>query len=287
MHEVRWINIVKPTVKDIERIRGNFNFHDLILEELLRPSARATVEAYDDYLYMVYYFPVYDPAEQTSRRAEMDFLITPREVITVSYQKLDALNNIDIENAKTTLDIVHAIVSAFLGFQERQLRHIREKVESVGLSLFKNREREVLEKISRLKRDISEYRVITRYQKPILESLLKEGANFWDEDSEVFLNDLRGGHIRVVEEVENFREAISDFEDTNNQLMNLKINNVMKTFTILSFLTFPFVLVATVFGMNLSGNPFFEISHGFWVLLGVIVVGIASMALYFKSRKWL
>ena len=68
---------------------------------------------------------------------------------------------------------------------------------------------------------------------------------------------------KTVKTEEVSAETISDFEDTNNQLMNLKINEVMRTFTTLSFLTFPFVLIATIFGMGAKDAPFVNEPNGF------------------------
>ena len=74
---------------------------------------------------------------------------------------------------------------------------------------------------------------------------------------------------KVANQLEDYREAISDFEDTNNQLMNLKINTVMKTFTSLSFLTFPFMLLAALFSMNTQGTPIINLPNAFWIVFGI------------------
>lgn len=54
----------------------------------------------------------------------------------------------------------------------------------------------------------------------------------------------------MVRHIEGCRETIMDFELTTSYLMSAKVTDVMKTFTILSFLTFPFVLFVAVFSMN-------------------------------------
>ena len=37
-----------------------YSLHPIIVDELRGPSARGRVEAYKNYLYFIYYFPVYD-----------------------------------------------------------------------------------------------------------------------------------------------------------------------------------------------------------------------------------
>ena len=282
-----WIDFLNPTEDDLAWLKSHFNVHDLILDELRKPSARSKVEAYDHYLYFTCYVPIYDQIEESSSRAEIDFLITKHQVITVHYKKIQPLTEAETEKSGNSLELAHSLLSSLLIFEERQLHHIQEKLEEIGSNLFKNKEKQILEKISRLKRDVSEYRIIVRHQEPVLDSLHVRGMEFWGPEAKAYLDDLLGANQKVMGQIESFREAINDFEDTNNQLMNLKINSVMKTFTILSFLTFPFVLLATIFGLHVADNPFVSMPYAFWVLLGIMVVGLVALAIYFKRKSWL
>ncbi len=282
-----WVDIVNPQKKHLDWLKREFNIHPVILEELRQPSARPKTEVYDDYIYFIYYFPDYDKEEETSKRVEIDFLITHNHVITVHYEKIEALEGFEIEKGEYPLQLLYRIIQALLQFQERQLQHIRQKVEQIGREIFKDKEKEVLRRISRLKRDISEYRIIVRHQGPILESLAHRALPLIGTSDDVpYLNDLVGDQLKIVNQLDDYRETISDFEDTNNQLMNLKINDIMKTFTILSFLTFPFVLLAALFGMNVKGVPLTGVEGGFWIVFGTMAVTMVALIAFFKRKGW-
>ncbi len=285
---VQWIDIERPTDKDIAWLGKEFGIHPVILQELKAPSVRGHVESYKDYLFFIYYFPRYDKDDEASVRAEIDFIVTKHAVITVHYEAIyDILNKFDVAAYDSSLMLMYRIVQNLIAFQERQLRHIREKVEAVGREIFHDKEKEVLEQITYVKRDVSEYRIIVRLQEPILHSLLLNGRTFWGKNAEVYLNDLLGDHLKVVSQIDDYREAIADFEDTNNQLMNMKTTSVMKTFTSLSFLTFPFMLLAAIFSMNIPGTPFMNMPGAFWIVTGVIIAGIIALAIYFRKKGWL
>ncbi len=284
---VQWINVGKPSEKDLAWLGKEFGIHPIIVDELRGPSARGRVEAYRNYLYFIYYFPVYDHRDEASARTEIDFIITKNTVITVHYDGLEgALDEPNIAHCDSSLAVMYHLIEHLISFQERQLRHIREKVEAVGKEIFKDREKEVLERITYVKRDVSEYRIVVRLQEPILRSLLAKGKKFWGDSAEIYLNDLIGDQLKVVNQLEDYREAISDFEDTNNQLMNLKINSVMKTFTSLSFLTFPFMLIAALFSMNTRGTPLVNMPNAFWIIFGIMMVGMVSLTIYFRRKGW-
>ena len=284
---VTWIDIEKPSEKDLDWIQKEFDIHPVIIEELRSTSSRGRVESYKNYIFFIYYFPVYDNEDEASARAEIDFIITKDTIITVHYgMAKETLEKLNVQPIGSPMEVMYAIVEHLINFEERQLRHIREKVEFVGKQIFKNREREVLEHITYLKRDISEYRIVVRLQGPIFHSLLIKGEKFWGKTAEVYLNDLIGDQLKVINQLEDYREAIADFEDTNNQLMNLKINTVMKTFTSLSFLTFPFMLIAALFSMNTRNTPIVDLPYSFWIIFGIIAAGMITLALYFKRKEW-
>jgi magnesium transporter len=284
---VQWVDVEKPSEKDLAWLGKEYHLHPVIVDELRGPSARGRVEAYKDYLYFIYYFPVYDPEDEASTRTEIDFIITKDSVVTVHYEPLsDVMDSFGVAGSDSSLAVMYALIEHLINFQERQLRHIREKVEAVGKEIFKDKEKDVLERITYVKRDISEYRIVVRLQEPILRSLLAKGKKFWGDSAEIYLSDLMGDQLKVVNQLEDYREAISDFEDTNNQLMNLKINSVMKTFTSLSFLTFPFMLIAALFSMNTRGTPLIELPYAFWIILGIMIIGMISLTVYFRRKGW-
>lgn len=286
-NDIEWIDIKQPSEKDLALLTEKFGIHPVIIEELRGPSARARVEAYKDYLYFIYYFPTYDREDATSIRAEIDFIVTKNAVITVHYDPLqDVFGDFDVQRFDSSLVVMYELVDHLINFEERQIRHIREKVEAIGREIFKDKEKEVLEDITYLKRDVSEYRIVVRLQEPILHSLLIKGRKFWGDAAEVYLNDLMGDQLKVVNQLEDYREAISDFEDTNNQLMNLKINSVMKTFTSLSFLTFPFMLLAALFSMNTRDTPLVNMPGAFYIVFGVMATAMVVLVAYFRRKGW-
>ena len=285
---VEWIDVARPTAKDLAWLKEKFGLHPVIVDELRGPSTRARAEIHKNYIYFIYYLPKYDKDDEASIRTEIDFIVTKNAVTTIHYEPVtEALENFEIKNEKDSLELLYRVVEHLIIYEERQLRHVREKVESVCRNLFKGQEKEILERLMYLKRDISEYRIVVKLQGPILRSLVAKGKKFWDaDDTEAYLNDLAGDHLKVVEQLEDYRETISDFEETNNQLMNIKISNVMKTFTALSFLTFPFVLIAGIFTMNTRDMPIVNLPGAFWIIVGFMVASMLVLVLYFRKKDW-
>src|SRR4051812_5610098 len=102
--KVSWVDILKPAEKDLTALQKEFDLHPLLVQELRNPSSRTRVEARDNYLYFIYYFPLYDIAEGASMRTEVDIIVTKNKVVAVHYDTFISLFDIDeLESAKDSL----------------------------------------------------------------------------------------------------------------------------------------------------------------------------------------
>ena len=296
--KLTWIDVQNPTKKDIEFIRKQHKFHPIILDELLHTSARSRVEPYEKYLFLTYHLPIYDKNIKSSRKGEVDFLITKDQIITVHYEDLEPLNNFwrrlnndknfkDLALGDNTGRLIYYLIEEILSFSQRQLRHIEENVTELTKELFQNNESQLLQRISYLKRDILEYSIISEPQKIILESLKEVGGKFWNENMKIYLSDLSGDHLKIMQHLYNFKETVDSLEQTNSQLLNAKTNAVMQRFTVLAFLTYPIVILTSLLNASvvddyIGSNPLVFGSIFILVLLVTII-----LLVILRKRGWI
>lgn len=295
--KITWIDISKPTKENLLFIKKQHKFHPVILDEILHPSARSHVEVYSDYLFMTYHLPSYNQTNKTSQKAEIDFLITKNTLITIHYEELEPINkfikeletkiNLRETMMKNTGKVVYGLLEEIIDFSTRQLRHIEEDVTSLTQELFNGHEEEMLKKISYAKRNILAYRVISRPQEIILQSLREAGAKFWGEEMRIYLSDLIGDHLKVTQQLENYCETVEGLDSTNIQLLNAKTTAVMKKFTVLAFLTFPMILVIAFFTVG-SIDKLINSDAGIFMpaFIGALAI-IIILLIIFKKKKWL
>ncbi len=293
-----WIDVQNPTKKDIEFIRKQHKFHPIILDELLHTSARSRVEPYEKYLFMTYHLPIYDKKLKSSRKGEVDFLITKDKIITVHYEDLEPLNNFwrRLSNdpvfkeralSEDTGRMLYYMLEEIFFFSQRQLRHIEDEVSTLTKNLFQNEEKKLLEDISYLKRDILDYSIISKPQAIILDSLREVGGKFWGENMRIYLSDLSGDHLKIMQLLDNFKETVDALEQTNSQLLNAKTNAVMQRFTVLAFLTYPIVILTSFFNASIIDNL---ISHNPMIFAGisfVVILVTIGLLVLFRKKRWI
>jgi len=296
--KVMWIDILRPSRTDLEFLKKQHDFHPIILDELLHFSNRSRVEFYKTYLYLTYHLPMYDKNLKTSRRAEIDFLITKDQVITVHYEDLEPIENFfrSISNnphfkekamGHNTAWLVYYLIQEIIAFSMRQLRHIEENIGYISQEIFKGREAELLEKISYVKRDVLDYSIISQPQEILLNSFLEVGTKFWGEDMRIYLNDLVGDHSKVTQRLENYHQVIQSLEDTNSQILNAKTNRIMQRFTILAFLTFPIFLFTSLIQIEKVNRYLFSSPLYFWETLLAVIGVVVILVFIFRKRGWL
>jgi Mg2+ and Co2+ transporter CorA len=209
-------------------------------------------------------------------------------VITVRYGEIEPLDVFEGHlNAskefreqvlgKNTLTLTYNLLQSIIAFSFRQLHHIEEHIGSISSEIFKSREQKLLARISYVKRDVLDYRLISRPQGILLSSLRMVGTEFWGKHANVYLDDLVGDNLKTQQHIENYLEVIEALESTNSQLLNAKTNRVMQNFTVLAFLTFPLVLFTAIYEIGARTGEF-------WMGFGSTLVATIIIILLFKRR---
>ncbi len=289
-NNLNWVDIEKPTQKDLDWLKINFNIHPITLGELIPPSRREKVEHFDNYLFLVMYVPEFHQKKKTTRPIELDILITKNHLITVHNETIEPLKDFDKKSeekpdlkskyfSSTTGHLFYWISEELLNFAERQLVHIGKKINQVEDDMFKGIERDLIREISIIKRDILDFRVAIRPLNRIFNSLTNRGIKFWPEKSDdlkIYFSDLIGDYERIWSEIDNYTDTINALEDTHTNILSNKTNTIIRTFTILSFITFPAMLTAAILQTN---------SADFLVIAAVIMFTTIFMWIYFKTQK--
>lgn len=296
---ITWLNIFNPSAEDLKNIAKNYKIHPLILNELTKPTLRPKVEGYDSYLYMVLHFPIFDAASRTTLSREIDFIFTKNALITVHYDKIAPFEELlsqcesDEEFRERHLRgnsaiLLHKIITTLFEFSLRELDHIRQNVDDVERKIFEGKKHyNVIEEIAFIRRDILNFWRTIKPEGLALESLSERGVLFFGDELKPYFSDLIGSYLRVLNLLENQKEAIEVLYDTHESILTTKTNEVMKLFTILAFITFPLALLVDILGIPSEHNPIYGKAYDFWLILGA-VVGIMSVMLYvFKKKDWL
>ena len=181
--QVTWIDVKEPSPKELKFLAENYGLHPLIVESLRTPTIRATAEDLNGYVYVVLHFPVYNPAKKVSQPVEVDFIITPSNLISVRYEKLEPLDNF-LQKCKSasllkrnsmnesSIYLFHQLLKELYSFSSRQLDHIDNKISQIEDAIFAGHQKEMLFALSLSSSDILNFLRSLKPHASVLESLL-------------------------------------------------------------------------------------------------------------------
>lgn len=295
--KVTWIDIQDPTQEDIKYLKENFNFHPLVLGELIPFGHRPKVEGYKNYLFMTFYYPIHIKTNRETRPRELDIITTKNTLITSHYRSIVPLKslfdkcNLYPEVRKKYMKwsagyLLFLLLSGLWKGCLTKLDRINARIEMIEKEIFQGKEKEMVREISVVKTDIINFWRIVEPQRETLESLSKEGTAFFGERFEPYFADIIGTCGKAWNSLKTFKETVLALEDTNQSLLSTKTNEVIQVLTVFSVILLPLTLIASIWGMNLS-LPFANSPSGFWAVLLLMLFLMSFLFIYFRKKKWL
>jgi magnesium transporter len=294
---LRWINIERPMPVDRAWLEEHFEFHPLDYEDVLSRNQRPKIDEYDDYLFIVLYFPVFDKTVGRLNAAELDMFIGPDYLITLPNTPLPPVEYL-FERCRSSDEVrqnllskgsgylLYKIVDDSFDYCFPMLRKIGNKLERLEEDIFEGRSEEVVRDISNSKQEIINFRKVIRPQRAVLRDLERTKQRYLAEDLEVYFDDIVDASERIWDMLENYKEVVEALEDTNESVLSHRVNEVLRVLTAFSVVVLPLTLIASIWGMNV-GVPWEGDTQGFWIVLGGMVVLLAGMVGYFRRRGWL
>ncbi|MBN2854279.1 magnesium transporter CorA family protein [Patescibacteria group bacterium] len=296
---LRWINVNNAAKAEINYLRKNYNFDLSHLRSTAASilSQRPQIFRGPKYLFLILHFPAIKDGRIFP--AEIDFFIGHGFLISAHNNNLPALNQFFSISKKdpnalasyhieSSAILLHEILSNLINDCFRLLDENSLEIKHVEDLIFSRKQKSAVENILLLRRNIINIRKIMQNHKNILKelsdmkstlvngSIIKDSYNKLVEDSK-----------RLWEMLDNQKEMIEVLNNTNEAMTNNQMNLIMKTLTVFSVIVFPLNLLAAIFGMNAVKMPFVESDYGFWLIIGLMLLGTLSMLSIFKYKRWI
>jgi magnesium transporter len=298
---LRWVKIGSPGTLERAWLEENFEFHALDFEDVLSRNQRPKIDVYDDYLFIVLHFPVFDPAVGRLGTGELDLFVGPGYLVTIPNQPLQPVDYLfERCRAKEELReqlfargsgyLLYRLVDDSFDYCFPMLRKIGNKLDALEDDIFvEGRSEEVVRDISNVKQEIINFRKVIRPQRPVLRDLEKVKQRYLatsELDLEIYFDDIVDAHERIWDMLENYKEVIEALAETNESVISHRVNDILRVLTSISVIVLPLTLLASIWGMNVA-VPGRGGMTAFWIVVGAMVALLVGMVAYFRSRDWL
>ena len=299
--KLSWYHIEKPTINEVNYLLQKFNFHPLDLDDVLSRVQRPKIDEYEDRVFMVLHYPVFDRENHMTRPTEVDMFVGENYVVTVNKSTtLKPLSKLfqdcctdeksrQIYLGKSSGFLLYHILDRLVNYCFPILSKVSENIDDVEEIIFTETVPKTVRQISLIRRDLISFRRIIRPQIAVIEILEKEEYPFFKEDQEVYFGDVADHYRKIWDELEDCKEVVDGLAETSNWLTSHRIQEIMSVLTIVMALLAPATLIASVFGMNvpLPGG----VENGTMLPLGIISSVMLFIAIgmyaYLRHHQWL
>jgi magnesium transporter len=122
--------------------------------------------------------------------------------------------------------------------------------------------------------------------KDLVSGFLRSENPLIEDRQDKYYKDVHDHINQANDYVDAHRDILMNLQDVFNSQINLRLNEVMKTFTLVAVLLAPATVIGGIFGMNFDVIPMAHQEMGFWIaVIGMVAIPLL-MLIWFKRKGW-
>ncbi len=286
-----WIDLREPSEGEFSSVAGEFDLHPLAVEDAIEAHQRPKLERYGKTLFIVLKTARYVDETEDVEFGEIHIFAGPDFVITIRHGPSSTLDEVRerLETEPELLSrgstaVLYAITDQVVDDYAPVVEGLGNDIDEIETEVFGGNPG-VSRRIYQLSREVIQFQ---RSTKPLEGSL---GLLLEDErlDPEVrrYLRDVRDHVLRVTEQIDGFRELLSNVLSVNLTLVGIDQNDQVKKLSAWAAILVVPTLITGIYGMNFQYMPELR-----WLLgypLALLLMLVISFFLYraFKRSGWL
>jgi magnesium transporter len=297
---VLWVDLVEEDLQISEHIlKDIFGFHPLAVSDALDEQHVPRVDDWSTYLYLVLHAPFIDTdSSEPLKTFELDVFLSKNYLVTYQAKRLSIVDRVwktilrDDRYLKQGADhlfykLADDLVADFMPLAEN-LDVIIDEIED---RIFSGTSQVLLAKIFVMKRSILQLRRIIAPLREVFNKLARGDDTIIDKKERVFFRDIYDHLVRLHDISESLRDLMSSILDTYLSVINNRMNEVMKTLTVITTLFMPLSFLVGFFGMNFFApkvprTGWME-QPVFFLVLAVCLLLPVVMFWWMRRRHWM
>lgn len=259
---VSWVDVQGLGCEDVLRRLGRvFNLHPLVLEDVVNVPQRPKVEDHEDQLVIITRMVTLKENAAGFVNEQVSFVLGKHYLLTVQEEpKYDCLGSVR-ERIRTNKGrvrksgpdyLVYALLDSIIDGFFPVLEAYGERIEALEDEVISSPTRRTLDEIHQVRRELLTLRRAIWPQREALNCLIRDGCVLINRDVQTYLRDCYDHVVQLLDMVETYRELSSSLMDVYLSSASNKMNEIMKTLTVISTIFIPLTFIAGVYGMNFN-----------------------------------
>lgn len=299
LKRINWLNI--HGLNDIELIKsiGTYlNIDNFILGDILNTTRRTKL----DELHDVLFFNIKSllPTENSDNITveQISFLIKEGVLVSFQEKKSDFFTHIR-ERIRTHSGIVRTKKADYLLFllldaiMENFYITIENEEDKVEFLINLSKTSTDPPILVQIEKHRDNFNFLKRSIIPLRDSLYSiksikddDVFNAIAPENFSFFSRLHQKSLELLDQIDDDMVTLDSASNFFFSSQNHKMNEVMKTLTVISAIFIPLTFIVGVYGMNFENMPELKYTNGYYIVIGAMFTIVIGMVYYFKKRNW-
>lgn len=292
---ITWINIDGIHDNTVVKYVGEqFGLHPLTMEDIVNSDHRPKIDYYETYLHFTLKMLWYEADKKCISKEQVSIILGKNFVI--SFQEIPGdifdpireriLTGKGRARTKKADYLAYALMDIIVDNYFLITDHLELEIDQIEHKLLTGADKEDLETILKVKKDLVFLKKSVIPVREAISSLQKSESDLIDPGTKQFLRDIYDHTIHISESIENYKEMLQGFLDIYLTGLSNKLNQVMKTLTVISTIFIPLTFIAGLYGMNFNRIPGADHPDGFLISTIVMLAGGLIMGIILYRKKW-
>jgi magnesium transporter len=291
-HTAVWIDADSPSVEEVAFLERQFDIHHLTLEDVVKQNQRAKIETFEHYAYLVVHVPQRVDGTRIEP-TEVDLLAGRNWFVIVHYGPVAALggNHKQHERLLPALGrgvdfLLYTVVDLVVDAYFPVLDEIDELIGALEERLVERDSMVDMRELVALRRALVTIRRTLGPHREIFGQLAHRQLPFIRPEYAVYFRDVSDHLIRIVEELDTYRDILSGALEIHLAAVSNQLNAVMKRLTAWATILIVITTIAGIYGMNFHYMPELGWRYGYPWALGLMATISLGLYLYFRRRGY-
>jgi magnesium transporter len=279
--------------QDLALAADELHLHPLAVEDAQHQHQRPKIDEYDDHYFIVVY-ALEEPSPDLIQHREISIFVKHNAIVTVHEGSIAYLQTVEKRfregKLATTGLLLHSILDTIVDGYFEILDGLGDRVELIEGMVIEGDPKDSqtsIRELFRLKRDLLAIRKVIAPERDVAASLVRGDIQELRETGRrAYFQDLYDHIVRVTDEVDTFRDLVSNVVDAHLAAQSNRLNEVMKVLTAVATVLLILSVVTGFFGQNWVFIPYDDVLL-FWLVMAVMVAASLGTAAFFKRRGWL
>ena len=287
----RWLDIEAPEEDQLNALLEPLKIDPEMLKARLEPGSSGFFEILDNLLF------IRIPTQDTPSAIEFTnilLLCLPTTLVTIHREPLPAISDLASHSARrvrlksaTTSALVYQLIFRLVAENFFAFGACRQKQEALSKRMIEESGSIEPEDIFTLRRQITNIGDANEDHAFCVDVLQKlESTSFDAREQREHFKELDRSLERHQRSMDRLEENVKDLHQQFLLAIQDRTGNRLKVLTILSAVFLPLTLIAGIYGMNFEHMPELGVRHGYYVVLGFMVLVATGMLGFFYKKGW-